>query len=81
MEEEEEEEEEEDKAMRVGEKAARRIPTRSSRYLENKFKGECNTVYLLSNCCGVLVGVAVVFDIVVWFLCCGINPCCYGTAS
>ena len=37
-------------------------------------RADCNTVYLLSTCCGVLVGVAVVFDIVVRFLCYGINP-------
>ena len=49
-------EEVEDKAMRVGEKAARRIPTRSSRYLENILKADCNAVYLLSNYCGVVVG-------------------------
>ena len=51
-----------------------RIPTRSPRYLENKFKSDCNTVYLLSTCCGVLVGVVVVYEIVVWFLCYVIHP-------
>ena len=39
---------------------------------------DCNTVYLLSNCCGVLVGVAVVFDIIVNFFVMGLTPVVMG---
>ena len=44
------------KGVMEWEKAARRIPTRSSRYLENILKADCNAAYLLSNYCGVVVG-------------------------